>query len=167
MKYPVCTSFLVIFASCAKCLFLNFLGLLFVFIFMLFLFGGWGFLILIGWSGGVSQDRLLPRSTKRNAYVGIIRYPHHPLPSHLGTYALVRMPTLLRYIRMQIFSLALTSLSLCILFHTIIPNQYRHAPATTNGLKDIWDDSSNGSVNGRRNRSGPLLSQIDLGNRVR
>ena len=64
----------------------------------------------IGWGGGVSQDRLLP---KKNAYVGIIR----------------------------------------------------HAPPSTNGLKDIWEDESSSNV-GRRNRSGPLLSQIDLGNRM-
>jgi hypothetical protein len=70
--------------------------------------------IIIGWSGGVSRDQFLPRSTKRNAYVGILR----------------------------------------------------HAPATTNGLKDIWDDNPS-QTNGRRNRSGPLLSQVDLSNRVR
>lgn len=66
-----------------------------------------------GWSGGVSRDQFLPRSTKRNAYVGILR----------------------------------------------------HAPATTNGLKDIWDDNPS-QTNGRRNRSGPLLSQVDLSNRM-
>mmetsp|Transcript_15304 Transcript_15304/g.19856 ORF Transcript_15304/g.19856 Transcript_15304/m.19856 type:complete len:255 (+) Transcript_15304:239-1003(+) len=41
----------------------------------------------------------------------------------------------------------------------------RHAPATTNGLKDIWQDSIP-SGSGRRNRSGPLLSQIDIGDRI-
>jgi hypothetical protein len=97
-----------------------------------------------GWVGGLSSQRLLPKSTMCNAYVGVIRFN-------------IILTQFFRSTEQQ-FSLVNFSFCICPSMTNLRNMCARHAPATTTGLKELWDDSESSAV--------PLVSQLQMSRKV-